>query len=96
MQSNILSARFILRDLLDERSVIFKQLEELKSASSEDNNLEIKELEEEFQCRLAQIEDLQQQILDADGMDELQFHYILSINVKLKCALLVRDKCFFL
>ena len=54
-----------MRDLPDERSVLFKQLEELKSVSSEDNNSEIKELEE-FQCRLAQIEDLQQKILDAD------------------------------
>lgn len=76
MQSNILSARFILGDLLNERSILFKQLEQHKSVSCEENNLEIKELEEEIHCRTAQIQDLQQKILDMDGESTLQVYYL--------------------
>lgn len=63
-------------DLLNERSILFKQLEQHKSVSCEENNLEIKELEEEIHCRTAQIQDLQQKILDMDGESTLQVYYL--------------------
>lgn len=64
---NTLEAQLTLNGLLEDRAILHKQLDELKSMPDiDEDNLELKQLEDDIALRSTQIQDLQQKILDSN------------------------------
>uniref|UniRef100_A0AAR5QK46 Kinesin motor domain-containing protein n=2 Tax=Dendroctonus ponderosae TaxID=77166 RepID=A0AAR5QK46_DENPD len=62
---NLAEAEVTLAGLLEDRATLQEQLDELRN-SSEPNNAALKSIEEDLELRSFQIQDLQQQLLNAD------------------------------
>ncbi|GJQ81405.1 kinesin-4B [Trypoxylus dichotomus] len=68
---NTLDAQLTLNGLLEDRALLHKQLDQLKSEVDEDSP-DVKQLEDEIALRSTQIQDLQQKILDSDEGSKTQ------------------------